>query len=206
MIGYLLFIVVGFLSGSVLYSYLLPKWLKEIDILALSSDKNPGTANAVKYAGVPVGLLCLFLDMMKGFFPVWMALRSLSSFHLLFSIVLAAPVLGHAFSPLLQWKGGKAIAVSFGVLIAFLPDHVLVLILAGIYIFFSVVVVINPNERRTVVTFLLFAAVQFLFPHPIPVKIGMVLIAEIVIFKNWRDAVSQSKEASETAPPDKIIF
>ena len=207
---YLLFMAMGFLSGSVLYSYLLPKWLRGIDILALSDDQNPGTANAMKFAGAPVGFLCLFMDLLKGFLPVWLALHTLSPFHPLFSLVLAAPALGHAFSPILQGKGGKAIAVSFGTLLAFLPDFILLLLLAGFYIFFSVILVIHPNERRTVATFLLFAAAQIFLPHPIPVKIGMLLIADVVIYKNWRDALgkapSEEPEAPEPVPPDKMAF
>jgi glycerol-3-phosphate acyltransferase PlsY len=35
-------------------------------------------------------------------------------------------VLGHAFSPFLQWRGGKAVAVTFGVLLA-MPQHELLL-------------------------------------------------------------------------------
>ena len=36
------YIIGGYLSGSVLYSYLLPKALKGIDITAESPDGNPG--------------------------------------------------------------------------------------------------------------------------------------------------------------------
>ena len=38
------YIIGGYLSGSILYSYLLPKALKGIDITAESPDGNPGTA------------------------------------------------------------------------------------------------------------------------------------------------------------------
>ena len=54
---YLLFSLFGFLLGGVLFSYHLPRLLKGVDIRALSEDHNPGAANAVKYAGIPVGML-----------------------------------------------------------------------------------------------------------------------------------------------------
>ena len=41
-------------------------------------------------------------------------------------VVAISAVLGHAFSPFLQWHGGKAVAVTFGVLLA-LPQHELLL-------------------------------------------------------------------------------
>lgn len=47
--------VFGLLCGSILFGRALPKWIKGIDVTEVSNDHNPGTANAMKYAGVPVG-------------------------------------------------------------------------------------------------------------------------------------------------------
>ena len=59
----ILFSIAGFLSGGVLYSYHVPKLLCGVDVVADSPDHNPGMTNAMKLCGVPVGLLCLALDM-----------------------------------------------------------------------------------------------------------------------------------------------
>lgn len=88
---YLLFSLFGFLLGSVLFSYHLPRLLKGVDIRALSEDHNPGAANAVKYAGIPVGMLCVFCDLFKGFLPVFLALRYTDPRSLWFALVLASP-------------------------------------------------------------------------------------------------------------------
>ena len=140
------FSLAGFASGSVLYSMILPKWLRGIDIVFLSEDHNPGTANAVKYAGKTIGMLCLICDLGKGFAPVWLASHAMPPIiqSPAFALILAAPVLGHAFSPMLHGKGGKAIAVTFGVLLG-------IWIPLGIWpfcIFFSVVIVIHPHQIR----------------------------------------------------------
>ena len=50
------FVAAGFFSGSILYSLILPKWIKGVDIVAVSDDHNPGPANAMKYAGKLVGI------------------------------------------------------------------------------------------------------------------------------------------------------
>lgn len=42
-------------------------------------------------------------------------------------VVALSAILGHAFSPFLGWRGGKAIAVTFGVLLA-LPQHEMLII------------------------------------------------------------------------------
>lgn len=90
------YIIGGYLSGSVLYSYLLPKALKGIDITAESPDGNPGTANAFTCAGIPIGILVLCMELLKGYLPVHLALREVNPARWSFALILAAPVFGHA--------------------------------------------------------------------------------------------------------------
>ena len=69
----LFFILVGYLSGSILYAYLLPKYICHIDIMKDSDDHNPGTFNAFALAGTQVGILVIALELLKGFLPIWLA-------------------------------------------------------------------------------------------------------------------------------------
>lgn len=109
----LFFILVGYLSGSILYAYLLPKYICHIDIMKDSDDHNPGTFNAFALAGTQVGILVIALELLKGFLPVWLASHILDTRRWMFAVVLCAPVAGHAFSPVLsETQAGKAIAVS----------------------------------------------------------------------------------------------
>lgn len=62
-----LFSIAGYLSGSILYAYWIPKILFQKDICALSPDGNPGTANAFVYGGFRAGILALLLELFKGF-------------------------------------------------------------------------------------------------------------------------------------------
>ena len=114
---YLFYILFGYLSGSVLYGYLLPKYIKKIDVTKESPDQNPGVANAFLCAGAPIGFCALMLELLKGYLPVHAAMHVLNPRHLIFGLVLAAPVLGHAFPFWNPKMGGKSIAVSFGVLL-----------------------------------------------------------------------------------------
>lgn len=176
-----LFILFGFLSGSILYSYLIPKQLKQIDIVSVSEDGNPGTANAMKYAGIPVGCLCLLCDLGKGYLPVRLFLPQADGSWLC-GILLAAPVLGHAFSPWMRGKGGKGIAVTFGVLLGLLPARWTVLLLAVCYLFFSLIIVIRPNEVRTFWTFVLFFGIAFFWYREL--SVGLAIISLTVAYKN----------------------
>ena len=102
---YLLFSLFGFFLGSIMFSLILPRHFKGVDVRQLSDDGNPGTANAVKYGGVAIGMLCLAGDLLKAALPVYLARRFCGTQHLLFALVMASPVLGHAFSPFLGGKG-----------------------------------------------------------------------------------------------------
>lgn len=58
---YYFFILFGYLSGSILFARILPKYLRHIDICALSDDGNPGVFNAFRHAGPVIGTLTLCL-------------------------------------------------------------------------------------------------------------------------------------------------
>ena len=186
------FVLLGFLSGSVLYSQHLPWRLKRIDIIGISEDHNPGTANVVKYAGLPLGLLCLVCDIGKGFVPVFVAMRLCEVQDMMTALVLAAPVAGHAFSAFHRGRGGKAIAVTFGTLLGLWPDTQLFLARCAFYLLFSLVVVIRPHERRTVFTFICYGVTALMRAYagklPLPISLGALLEAGIVIHKNYRGA------------------
>ena len=130
----LFFILVGYLSGSILYAYLLPKYICHIDIMKDSHDHNPGTFNAFALAGTQVGILVIALELLKGFLPVWLASHILDTRRWMFAFVLCAPVAGHAFPLFYPKRGGKAIAVSFGVLLGLLPRYRPVLLLIFFYL------------------------------------------------------------------------
>ena len=182
---YLFFTLLGFVLGSTLFAYWVPKILKHVDIRELPEDHNPGVANAFMYGGFFCGLLSLILELAKGFVPVFLGQHFLDIHSLLFVPVLVAPVFGHAFPFLRKEKGGKAITASFGVLLGLFPEMRPAVYLAFFFIFFSLVVVISPHSFRSVVTFGLFA-LCVLFTVKIPaVKLGCVTISGIVIYRHF---------------------
>ena len=180
--------VAGLLSGSILFGRVLPKWLKGIDITKVSPDHNPGTANAMKYAGIPIGILCLLGDLLKGAIPVYVAICMGLITGSLFPLIMAAPVLGHACSLFYHGKGGKAIAVSFGVLIGLAPMQPELLLLLIVLYLSGSALLIRPHTRRTRITYICFAvgATILLTMQRIPLQVflGALLISAIVIHKN----------------------
>lgn len=168
--------------GSMLFGYRITWLLKGVDIRKLAEDENPGTYNAFVFGGFWCGILTLLADMGKGYLPVILYRQNYSTEELIFALVMAAPVFGHAFSIFHGRKGGKGIAVSFGVLLALFQSETGAL-LAFLYLIFGGFK-IRSHRRRSIVTFGCFC-VGCLSLVPIPaILLGCVLISCIVIYKH----------------------
>ncbi|MCU0779864.1 MAG: glycerol-3-phosphate 1-O-acyltransferase PlsY [Akkermansiaceae bacterium] len=135
----------AFLLGSVPFGLLIAK-ARGVDIRAHGSG-NIGATNVLRVVGKKYGILCLALDILKGFVPVVVALSliwidgkpsSLSlaflrdwfggveptprpQAQLLHVVTGLCAILGHNFSPWLGFKGGKGIATSAGVVLGLYP-------------------------------------------------------------------------------------
>lgn len=181
---YLKFVLIGYLSGSILYAYWVPKLLHHVDVTKESEDKNPGTANAFMYGGIGCGIIVLCLELLKAMLPVYYGARSLDINDIKFAFVFIAPVLGHAFPVFMRGKGGKSIAAAFGVLLGLLPDIKPVLWLAFFYLLFSLILVIKPHFYRSIFTFVMFQIAMLLTIEVNSIRIGCFLVGVIVIHKH----------------------
>lgn len=179
-----LYVILGYLSGSVLYAYYLPLWLKKLDVTRDAADGNPGVFNCVRNAGWGIGLLALACELLKGALPVWLAVRRLGMEGWGLALVLAAPAAGHAWPLLRGFRGGKSIAVSFGVMLGLLPVWEPVVILGGCYLFFSLVVRLEPHRFRSIAAYLLSALGTLLRLGLTPAALGCGLVSGIVIGKH----------------------
>lgn len=188
----LLFALAGYLCGGVLFARLAADLFGKAAILTDSPDGNPGTANAFTYGGFWCGVLVLCGDLIKGFLPVRLYLKSAAASHepLLLALVLAAPVIGHAFPLFYRFQGGKGITVTFGCLLGLAPSWRPALTLALTFIFFSLIIRIQPHSHRTAVTYLCAAIGMALGPVAPGVLPGFCLMTAVVLLR-----LSLSKEA-----------
>jgi glycerol-3-phosphate acyltransferase PlsY len=80
--------------------------------------------------------------------------------------------------------GGKAIAVSFGVMLGLYPDTMPLTILIACYLFFSLILRIKSHARRTIITFGSVIALSLFFVKEKSVIFGIIIISFIVIYKH----------------------
>ena len=111
-----LWFFVSFFSASIPWSLIIGFIFSKQDIRTIG-DKNPGGTNTLKLAGIKVGLLAIFLDILKSFFPIYFAIIfGFDGFQL--AILCFAAISGSIFSPFLRFNGGKSLAVSCGIWMA----------------------------------------------------------------------------------------
>lgn len=107
-------VAIGFLVGSLPSAAWLVRWIVHADVRRFG-DGNPGAINAWKAGGWAVGVPVLLLDVTKGGAPVALARFVFEIEGWALVPAALSPILGHAFSPWLRFRGGKGIATTFGV-------------------------------------------------------------------------------------------
>lgn len=113
---WILMLVIAFISGAIPFSVWLTRLFLKKDVRQFG-DGNPGAINAFRTGSKLLGVIVLVLDICKAAVPVGIAYQQLEIRGLPMVLIAMAPVLGHAFSPFLKFKGGKAIGTVLGSLI-----------------------------------------------------------------------------------------
>lgn len=106
---------VAYLVGSLPFSYIFAKMIKGVDITKVGS-KNMGATNVLRTAGPVPAMFAFAGDFLKAVLLLLVLIKffpAVSREALL--VVAVVVVLGHDFSVLAGFKGGKGVATTFGV-------------------------------------------------------------------------------------------
>jgi glycerol-3-phosphate acyltransferase PlsY len=160
----------GFWLGALPFSVWLSRVSTGQDVRQVG-DRNPGATNALRLGGWRLGLAVLLLDVTKGALPLGLAyqvfgLRGAGMF-----LVALAPILGHAFSPFLGGKGGKALAVTLGVWIGLILWEAPLVILPQLTFWY----LIQSNSGWAVMLTTAGLGVYLLLVHPQALFLALLL-------------------------------
>ncbi|MCH8230695.1 MAG: glycerol-3-phosphate acyltransferase [Chloroflexi bacterium] len=114
-----LLVVVAYLIGGIPAAYLGGRIQNGTDIRNYGNG-NVGTVNAVRTLGMRTGMLVLAADAAKGAAIIGLGRLAGVSDYTLFAMALAVTA-GHNWSPYIGFKGGKGVAVIFGISLAMIP-------------------------------------------------------------------------------------
>ncbi len=180
MIELLIWIPICFLIGSIPFSIIISKLIASTDIRRVG-DGNPGSANIWKSSGWFLGLIALTMDLGKSLIPVYYVTTYLQHPTSIFSdiviaLVALSPILGHAYSPFLRLRGGKALASSWGSWIALTGG----LALPIGFIFLGAMHLLQKNHAITV-TFCVAGFLIVFFPIIMRPYIALFWVSNMVI-------------------------
>ncbi|MDT8860026.1 glycerol-3-phosphate 1-O-acyltransferase PlsY [Alkalihalobacillus sp. MEB130] len=114
--GLIVVILIGYLLGSLSFSYIIAKKVKKVDIRQHGSG-NAGATNTLRVLGLGPALCVLGLDVLKGIVAVWIGLAFAPGETGLYPALAGfAAILGHNWPVYYGFRGGKGVATTIGVL------------------------------------------------------------------------------------------
>lgn len=123
MIGVVALVLFGYFAGGIPFGVILARQ-KGLDIREHGSG-NIGATNVTRVLGAKLGALVLLLDAAKGAIPTWYAVQH-SADPWLVVAVGASTIIGHCFSPFLEFTGGKGVATATGVFLVLAPRELVI--------------------------------------------------------------------------------
>ena len=189
--------VIAYLLGSLVPGYWIGQFFYHKNLLQEGSG-NIGTTNTFRVLGTKAGVVTLVLDILKGTAAGLLPLLFHSDIHPF--IVGAAAILGHTFSPWIHFKGGKAVATSAGVLLAYEPKFfwfvVLVLLLS--------LLLTSMVSVGSILGFL-FASVYSFTYHDWILSIIAIGLTIYVIYRH-RGNVARILDGTESLVPFGLVY
>ena len=184
-------LLASYLLGSIPTAYLFGKILEGIDIRKVGSG-NVGATNALRALGKGAGITVLVLDIFKGFITVifladYFLDKPILMQTLNLSIIMGlCCICGHNWTIFLQFKGGKGIATSFGVLLGLslkMPGlniviGLMILIWLIVFISFRIVSLASISGSIALPIF------SFLFKQPFSFTLVSLLLCIFVIIRH----------------------
>lgn len=111
----LLAFLIGYAAGSIPFGLLLTRFTGGGDLRTVGSG-NIGATNVLRTGKKGLAAATLLLDLLKGFFPVFIAGQIWGPEAMAFAA--AGAVVGHCYPVWLGFKGGKGVATNAGVAVA----------------------------------------------------------------------------------------
>lgn len=112
-------VVLGYLAGAIPWGVVIGRMHSGTDLRHHGSGAT-GTTNAYRILGWRVSVAVLILDFLKGFLPV-LVTRLVGADDWIIGVVGVATVVGHCWSPLIRFRGGKGMATGAGAIIGMIP-------------------------------------------------------------------------------------
>ncbi|GAA8104633.1 glycerol-3-phosphate 1-O-acyltransferase PlsY [Helicobacter pylori] len=170
-----IFTLLGYLIGGIPFGYALMKIFYGMDITKIGSGgigatnvlralQSKGVSNAKRMA-----LLVLILDLFKGMFAVFLSKWFGLDYSLQWMVAIAS-ILGHCYSPFLNFNGGKGVSTIMGSVVLLIPIESLI----GLTVWFFVGKVLKISSLASILGVGTATVLIFFVPYmPIPDSVNI---------------------------------
>ncbi|MBZ1515739.1 glycerol-3-phosphate 1-O-acyltransferase PlsY, partial [Leuconostoc mesenteroides] len=188
----ILMFILSYLIGSLVPGFWVGKIFYHKDIRDEGSG-NIGTTNSFRVLGIRAGITVLALDMLKGTAAGLLPLLFHSSINPM--LVGIGAILGHTFSIWIGFKGGKAVATSAGVLLAYNPIFFIIII----SIFVILLSISSMVSLSSMISFSCAVLISLYYHDWILTIVATILT--IFVFYRHRTNISRIRNGTESTIP-----
>lgn len=175
----------AYVLGSVSFSYLIAKKVANIDIRQHGSG-NAGATNTLRVLGKGPAVIVLLLDVFKGVAAVIIAFFATGGNESVMAVAGLLAVAGHNWPVFFNFKGGKGIATTLGVLasLSFWPA-----LISGILAILAIVLTryVSVGSLLLVTSIPIF---MFLFGEPLAYTVIAIIIAVLGYIRHRKNLVN----------------
>ena len=189
-------ILLAYLLGSIPSALWIGKLFYKIDIREHGSG-NLGGTNTFRTLGVKAGLIVSIMDILKGTAATLLPLLpffAVSDIHPLILGVIA--VIGHMYPIFANFKGGKAVATSGGVLLAY-HWPIFILMLISFFVVLKLSKMVSFTSMVLGVIALVYTTLyNIFFEIDIPLIVVIVLLSSFILYRH-RSNIARIKAGTE---------
>ena len=166
---------IGSIPTGVWYS----KWIHHEDVRSLGSGNSGGT-NIGRNYGLKAAIIVIILDALKGLIPIALVRYFAPDQAYFVMLTGIASILGHAYPLWANFRGGKIVATSIGVLIGFNPWVGLIQVL----FFLALLFVTSTVSLSALVSYSAMAIIIAFIANHWTYRVGFILIAAFMCYRH----------------------
>lgn len=186
---YILIAIIGYFLGNISSSYLVGKLMAKVDVREHGSG-NLGATNVYRVLGFKAGVIVFLADTLKGLLATLIGLWIKGDVGGLIGGIAA--VAGHNWPFLLEFKGGKGIATSFGSIVILFPLISLILLIVEVL----VIAFTGYVSLASITVAVLFPILVIAFRYSIKHIIAALILAILAIYRH-RSNISRLLKGQE---------
>lgn len=182
---YFIYLIIAYLLGSIPTAIWVGKRFYELDVREHGS-KNAGATNTFRVLGKKPGIIVLLIDILKGFLAVSLLVwttknvqEDTRAYLMIVAAILA--VVGHIYPVFAQFRGGKGVATSLGVILGLYPVAGAICVIVFIITF----MISKYVSLGAIVASIIFPIiVNFILDTSFELKAFSWVLAALVIYKH----------------------